>query len=253
MRNGKEMIPRSSTESTPQKMRRAYSAAIFLEGIRQLNLSNIQWQSKTGERKFVGLENGYDGEIDRMKQRDLPRYGSVAQAFHWITAILVVIAFIYGPGGSEQRVYSEARDFDRQLHETLGISVFALVVMRLIWRTVDERPDPPQVSRWMGIVANAAQWGLYLLLFALPLTAVAGAWLEGHPLTLVAGIEIPSLFRVSHDVGAQIATLHTWLGDAILWLAGFHALAALYHHIVLKDGVLVSMLPRWFPLRQTKL
>jgi cytochrome b561 len=65
---------------------------------------------------------------------------------------------------------------------------------------------------------------------------------------LLAGVEIPPLLALSHDVGATIATVHTWLGDAILWLAGLHALAALYHHIVLQDGVLASMLPRWFPL-----
>jgi cytochrome b561 len=34
-----------------------------------------------------------------------------------------------------------------------------------------------------------------------------------------------------------------------MWLAGLHALAALFHHVVLRDGVLVSMLPRWVPLR----
>ena len=178
------------------------------------------------------------------------RYGAVAQAFHWATAILVLIAFLYGPGGSEQRVYSPARDFDRQLHETLGLFIFALVVMRLLWRVVDTRPEPAQVSRWMGITAKAVQGALYLLLFALPFTAIAGAWLEGHPLSLIAGVEIPSLLRISHETGATIAMIHTWLGDAILWLAGFHALASLYHHLVLKDGVLASMLPHWVPLRQ---
>jgi cytochrome b561 len=191
----------------------------------------------TPERRFVS------------GQRSLVRYGNVAQAIHWVTAILVLVAFLYGPGGSEERVYSPARDFDRQLHETLGICVFGLVVMRVLWRMVDSQPDPPQVSRWMGIAAKAVQWVLYLLLFALPLTAIAGAWLEGHPLTLLGGVEIAPLLGLSHDVGAKIATLHTWLGDAILWLAGLHALAALYHHFVLKDGVLASMLPRWLPLR----
>jgi cytochrome b561 len=185
-----------------------------------------------------------------MEQRSLARYGPVAQAFHWATAILVLVAFIYGPGGSEQRVYSPAVDFDRQLHETLGMGVFALVVMRSLWRMVDTQPDPPQVARWMGVATKAVQGALYVLLFALPFTAIAGAWLEGHPLTLLGGVEIPPLLAPSHDAGARIATLHGWLGDAILWLAGLHALAALYHHIVLKDGVLVSMLPRWFPLRQ---
>jgi cytochrome b561 len=187
-----------------------------------------------------------------MEQGSLTKYGPVAQVFHWATAILVLVAYIYGPGGSEQRVYSSARDFDRQFHETLGMCVFALVVMRVLWRMVDTQPDPPQIPRWMGIAAKAVQLALYLLLFALPLTAIAGAWLEGHPLTLLAGVEIPPLLGLSHDAGAKIATIHTWLGDAILWLAGFHALAALYHHIVLKDGVLASMLPRWFPLQQAK-
>jgi cytochrome b561 len=185
---------------------------------------------------------------NELKQSSVVRYGGVAQVFHWVTAILVVAAYIYGPGGSEQRVYSSARDFNRQLHETLGMCVFALVVMRVLWRTLDVDPDPPQVSRWMDVAAKAAHYVLYLLLFSLPLTAISGAWLEGHPLTLLASVDIPPFLALSHDTGAAIATLHTWLGDAILWVAGLHALAALYHHIILKDSVLASMLPRWFPL-----
>lgn len=71
------------------------------------------------------------------------RYGAVAQLLHWATAILVVAAFTYGPGGSEQRVYSLAKDFDRQIHETLGISVFAITLLRLVWRAFDAPPDDP--------------------------------------------------------------------------------------------------------------
>jgi len=178
------------------------------------------------------------------------RYGKTAQALHWATALLVLIAFIYGPGGSEERVYSAARDFDRQLHESLGLCVFALFALRVLWRFADERPDPPQVSRWMSIAATAVQGMLYLLLFTVPLTAIAGAWLEGHPLTLLAGVEIGPLIEKSHDLGATVASIHTWLGDTILWVAGLHALAGLYHHFALNDGVLESMLPRWLPIRR---
>lgn len=185
---------------------------------------------------------------DELKTRSPARYGAVAQLFHWATAILVLVAFIYAPGGSEQRVYAPAADFDRQLHETLGLCVLALAVMRILWRMRDTHPDPPQVARWMGIAAKAVQWTLYLLLFALPFTSITGAWLEGHPLTLLAGVKIPPLLGLSHDIGATIARIHGWLGDAILWLAGAHALAALYHHFVLRDGTLASMLPRWLPL-----
>jgi cytochrome b561 len=183
-----------------------------------------------------------------VERRPIQRYGSVAQAFHWATAILVLIAFIYGPGGSEQRVYSPARDFDRQLHETLGFSVLTLVALRMLWRIVDKRPDP-EGAPWMITVATMTHFALYVLLFAVPFTAIAGAWLEGHPLTLLARIEIPPALPLAHDLGATIASIHTWLGDTILWVAGLHALAALFHQFVLGDNVLASMLPRWLPLR----
>jgi len=186
------------------------------------------------------------------RQRSGARYSAVAQALHWATAILVLVAFIYGPGGSEQRVYSHARDFDRQLHETLGLSVLALVAMRLTWRMVDTRPDPPQVARWMSVAAKVIRVALYLLLFGVPLTAIAGAWLEGHPVTLIAGVEIRPGVALSHDKGATLASIHTWLGDTLMWIVGLHALAGLFHHFFLKDDVLLSMLPRWMPLRNSK-
>jgi cytochrome b561 len=178
------------------------------------------------------------------------RYGKVAQAFHWITAVLVLVAFLYGPGGSEQRVYASAQDADRHLHESLGLLIFTLALLRLLWRAFDTRPDPPQVPRWMGWAAKAVQVVLYILLLALPLTAISGAWLEGHALTLLGGVTLASPLATAHAAGASLARIHGWLGDAILWIAGAHALAAIYHHWILRDGVFVSMLPGWIPLRQ---
>jgi cytochrome b561 len=187
-----------------------------------------------------------------MSHREIARYSPLAQLFHWITAILVLIAFIYGPGGSEQHVYAASRDFDRQLHETLGLTVLSLTTLRVLWRIVDTHPEPPAVVRWMGLAASAVQGLLYVLLFALPLTAITGAWLEGHPLTLLGGVRIPPMIPTYHATGAVIAEIHGWLGDIIMWLAGFHALAALFHHYFMEDGVLVSMLPRWLYRRSSR-
>lgn len=180
-----------------------------------------------------------------MKQDFPARYGAVAQSLHWLTAVLVLAAFIYGLGGSEERVYAASRDFDRQLHETLGLSVLALLVLRIIWRAFDTRPPGPGVSRSMDLAARIIQGALYTLLAAVPLTAIAGAWLQGHPITLLTGVEIAPWFAESHTIGSWTSELHTWLGDAIIWLAGVHAFAGLFHHYVLKDDVLRTMLPGW--------
>jgi len=179
-----------------------------------------------------------------MEHQTITHYSTPTKIVHWLTAVLVLVAFIYGPGGSEERVYSETRDFDRQLHETLGLCVFALAVFRILWRAIDKRPEAPPVPRLMSVTASIAQTALYVLLFAVPLTAITGAWLEGHSLTLLWGIALRPPIAESHALGAKIAELHTWLGDAILWLAGAHAFAGLFHQYVLKDSVLRSMLPR---------
>jgi cytochrome b561 len=50
----------------------------------------------------------------------------------------VLAAFILGPGGSELRVYLPARDFERQIHETLGLCGLALMLLRVLWRMLDK-------------------------------------------------------------------------------------------------------------------
>jgi cytochrome b561 len=98
----------------------------------------------------------------------------------------------------------------------------------------------------MEVSSKVVQAALYALLLAVPVTAVTGAWLEGHPLTLLAGVRISPWVSESHAMGVKVAYVHTLLGDTLIWLAGAHSLAGLAHHYVFKDDVLRSMLPRWF-------
>jgi cytochrome b561 len=173
----------------------------------------------------------------------LARYGAVTQTLHWLTAALVIAAYTLGPGGSEENVYSAARDVTRRTHETLGLCVALLTLLRLAWRAFDVTPDDPPMPALMRYAAKAMHVALYLLLLALPLTAISGAWLEGHPLTLLVIGDVAPLIGTAHGVGQTIATIHTYLGDTIVWLAGLHAAAGLFHHFFLRDRVLRSMLP----------
>jgi cytochrome b561 len=173
------------------------------------------------------------------------RYGAVAQLFHWLTVVLVGTAYVVSPGGREERIYSAAVDSARQTHETIGILVFALVLLRILWRLLEPAPELPPMAAWMKHSASATHVALYALLVAIPLTAIAGAWLEGHPLTIFAIGNVGPMLAQVHDLGQTLAYIHTTLGNVIIWLAGFHAAAALFHHFVLRDSVLTSMLPDW--------
>jgi cytochrome b561 len=71
------------------------------------------------------------------------RYSATAQLLHWTTVVLVVVAYFASVGGSETRIYSSANDFSRGLHELLGMSVFALTLVRVGWRAVFPPPKVP--------------------------------------------------------------------------------------------------------------
>jgi cytochrome b561 len=170
------------------------------------------------------------------------RFGGIAQFFHWLTALAVLAAFLVSEGGPPSRVYDGSNAATLQLHESLGFAVFLLVLVRLLWRAIDRVPDDPPMPSWMALASRATHWALYALLVAVPATAILGAWLEGHPVT-VYGIGAIGPFLGQSDLGEGLAEIHGLLGDTMMWIAGLHAAAALYHHFVRHDGVLRAMLP----------
>ncbi len=169
------------------------------------------------------------------------RYGAAAQALHWLTVMLVLAAYMLSKGDGNS-LYSAAADELRRIHETFGVLVFIVVVVRLLWRLIDGTPAKQPMPRWLAAAAKLVHFALYALLIAIPATAVLGTWLEGIPVTL-PGFDIAPQITKAHGLGQLIMEIHPILGDAILWIAGVHAAAALFHHFYLRDEVFQSMAP----------
>ena len=146
-------------------------------------------------------------------------------------------------GWAKFRVYAAERASSLTLHETFGVLVLLVLVLRVAWRMFDHVPEEPPMAAWMALASKLVHWVLYALLAAVPLTAIVGAWYEGHPVTVIGLGAIGPFVATSHDFGRAITELHPLLGDAIIWVAGLHAAAALFHHFILRDRVLLSMLP----------
>jgi len=184
-----------------------------------------------------------------MNQQSTPRYDTISRAFHWLTAIVVVIAFTLGPehfGRTMREGIDPATISSVVWHETLGILVFVLTLLRLLW--VAARPAAPQIpmAPTMRLMAKLGHLALWALMLALPISALLALGGEGYPLTLLGGVRVDQMPLIANSALAKLADwgdLHGLLGDAILWLAGLHAAAAIYHHVMLKDGVLLTMLP----------
>ncbi|WP_235610751.1 cytochrome b [Bordetella sp. H567] len=155
--------------------------------------------------------------------------------------MLVLSAYVLSKGDSYS-LYSAEADGLRRIHETLGMLVFGIVVLRLLWGLFRATPAKRPMPRWMAAAAKLGQISLYALLVSIPATAVLGTWLEGIPLTLL-GFDIAPRIAPAHRLGQLIVGVHTVLGNALLWAAGAHAAAALLHHFHLRDGVLLSMIP----------
>lgn len=178
-----------------------------------------------------------------MSQSLPQRYDLPMQIMHWAIALLVVAAFV-----TVQLVEGMPRGPERVammgLHKSLGVTVLALVVARLVWRNVRPQPGLPEgMSPLLGVAARAGHGGLYLLMVLVPLVGILMSQLNGRPVSVFGLFTLPTLLGPDKELGEALEEVHEVAGNLILILSGLHAVAALYHQYILKDGVLERMLP----------
>ena len=181
-----------------------------------------------------------------------------AKLLHWVMAALLVA--MVGAGLLMTRAAdaaAESGDFSArvlgltifdayQLHKSVGVVLFALVILRLGWRMSHPAPAlPAHMPRVEKTAARAAHVVLYGLMFALPVTGwlLASASPLGIP-TLVFGL-FPLPHPLAGDAGTEavLAWVHFLGAMALMALAAAHVAAALKHHFIDRDDVLVAMLP----------
>lgn len=102
------------------------------------------------------------------------------------------------------------------------------------------------MAAWMRTASKFTHGVLWVLLFLVPATAVFALGSEALPLTLIGNVRFADFSSMAQWPIAKIADwgdVHKFLADALVSVAGLHAAGAIYHSLVLKDGVLASMLP----------
>lgn len=171
-------------------------------------------------------------------------WGAVSKLLHWLVALLVGVMAWLGltmgglPNGPD-KVATYA------LHKSIGLTILALVVLRLAWRLYAGAPARlPGTPVWQGRIAALTHGALYLLLLAMPLTGWALNAAAGFPLQWFGLVDVPPLVGENHDLHERAEDLH----ELLFWLLALavlaHAAAAVYHHVFQRDATLARMLPR---------
>ena len=130
------------------------------------------------------------------------------------------------------------------LHKSIGMTLFALAIARLIWALLAKRPKlPDSMPRWQIIVSKIVEGFLYLLVILMPLTGWLMSSAANTPVSVFGWFTLPDLVEPSEQLVERLKTGHESQSIALMLLSGLHALAALKHHFVDKDRVLLTMLP----------
>jgi cytochrome b561 len=174
--------------------------------------------------------------------KTLSRYGSGAIAFHWLMFVLVVVVGVLGllhdswPTKPTQRFWIN-------IHAILGLLLWFTLMARFRWR---RRHPPPPLSESVGPFSRRTgallHFSLYALLFVTPIVGIITFVYHGRVFDF--GIfKIDFAIKSNRAIFRPTEDLHGYMAYAIFALAAVHALTALWHQFILRDGLLDRMWP----------
>lgn len=186
--------------------------------------------------------------------RDLPsRYGAVAMLLHWTIGIAIIANIIIGLTFGDMPRGDPTKMELIWWHKSIGLAVLLLSVLRLVWRWVNPLPPPPQgLNRWIRVSGTFMHHLLYFMMIVIPLAGwlMVSAGAGGHGSPFFGLFDWPAFPGLSdlprsaaHPYHEAFETVHVWLAWAMIGLVPAHILAALYHHFMRGDNVLLRMLP----------
>lgn len=184
-------------------------------------------------------------------------YGSVTKTFHWLTALLLISAFILGLFASDLAHEIQSASFDGapetisravllfSLHKTIGLASFFTALGRILWAISQPKPGllHPE-NKPEALAAEVVHWVLYGAMVAVPLTGwIHHAASTGFaPIWWPFGQNLPFVAK-SEAVAGLFGTLHWIAGKALMITFFLHVAGALKHVVIDRDATLRRMLP----------
>lgn len=170
------------------------------------------------------------------------RYTRTAIGLHWLVAVALIGTFGLG-------LYMHELPFSPDKlklyswHKWAGVSIFLLVLTRILWRLAHRPPPPVSMPAWQRRAAESVHLLLYVLMLAIPVSGWLMSSAKGVPTVWFGVLPLPDLLGKDKELGELLETVHKTFNFSMAALVLAHAGAALKHHLVDHDDVLVRMLP----------
>ncbi|WP_300727134.1 cytochrome b [Pseudomonas sp.] len=170
-------------------------------------------------------------------------YSRLSIALHWVTVVLFILIYASIELRGIFPKDSIGRNLMKDAHFMFGLTVFALVWLRLLARTLGVAPKiTPPPPAWQSALATLMHWALYALMIGMPVLGYLVLSYNDKPVFFY-GLDLPVLTAKDPDFARQIKSWHELGGTLGYWLIGLHAVAGLAHHYLIKDNTLLRMLP----------
>ena len=162
----------------------------------------------------------------------MQRYTTTAIILHWLTALLIISAFVMGLVMTDIPGLTPTKLKYFSWHKWLGVTVLAIAAIRLLWRKANvPPPHPASMVAWQKKAADAMHVLLYILIFAVPVSGYLGLF------------QLPVIMAPNPELKPLLKEIHYVLNMTMAAAVAAHVLAALKHQFIDRDGVLKRMLP----------
>ena len=174
------------------------------------------------------------------------RYGSVAIFFHWTVAAFVLVSVAIA-WSIETIDDGDPKGLALALHKSTGVVIFVLACARSTWRLTHRAPAyPHDMSSFQRWGATAVHLLLYFTTLTMPITGYIFVAARGRETTLFGLYALPQWVPLDRSLSRLAEAVHDYSQYALYALVAAHVGAALYHHVVVRDEILLRMAPqRW--------
>ncbi len=172
------------------------------------------------------------------------RFGGITKLLHWTIFLLFIVEFFlayrreFFPTGSPQKLQYIL------LHKSLGVCIFVLALIMILWRHVGTRPVMPLSMTPMEVfAAKSTHFLLYVIMLFQPVSGFLMSSFAGYAVAFFGLFTIPNYLTKNGELSKAFSVSHLWGSYLILALVSLHIIAAFFHQFIKRDTILKRMLP----------